>query len=172
MSTFSSLLRLNLLHVVSKWGMAPQCPAFMGRLSSCTVPAVCTGPQCSKWSNLWRRSNTWHLPALNFTVLHYPALFGFFLYCPVFFCTVLHLPALKCTFLYCPALFCTWPRQIFKNIFIILGFILLSSIFLDKGGKLKLFFLSSSLLFQHCNPIFPVVLRIYFQVHYILRAIW
>ncbi len=50
---------LNLVHVVSKWRMVLQCPAFMGGLSSRTVPAVCTSPPWSKWSNLWRRPNTW-----------------------------------------------------------------------------------------------------------------
>jgi hypothetical protein len=37
----------------------------MGVLSSLTVPAVCTGPPCSKWSNLWRRPNTWHPPEIS-----------------------------------------------------------------------------------------------------------
>jgi hypothetical protein len=46
---------LNLVHVVSKWGMVPQCPVFMGGLSSRTVPAVCTGPPWSKWSTTMRR---------------------------------------------------------------------------------------------------------------------
>ncbi len=64
MSTFSSLLMLNHVHVVSKWRMVLQCSAFMGGISSCTVPAVCTSLPCSKWSNLWRRPNTWRLPEI------------------------------------------------------------------------------------------------------------
>ncbi len=124
--------------------------------------------------------------AFSCSELHSPALSCFFCtfrHFPAMSCTVLHFPALSCTvcifllwtapctILHCPAFFCPWPRQLFKNIFLILGFILLSSIFLDKGGKLKFFFLSSSLLFQHWNPIFPAVLRIYFPVRYILSAI-
>ncbi len=65
MSTFSSLSMLNLVHVVSKWGMVLQCPAFMGGPSSLNVPAAGTGPPCSKWSNLWRRPNTWPPPEIS-----------------------------------------------------------------------------------------------------------
>jgi hypothetical protein len=56
---------LNLVHVVPKWRMVPQCPAFMGRLFSHTVPADCTGPPWSKWSNLWCRPNTWRPPEIS-----------------------------------------------------------------------------------------------------------
>ncbi len=42
-------------------------PSFNGwtLLPYHTVPAVCTGPPCSKWSNLWRRPDTWHPPEIS-----------------------------------------------------------------------------------------------------------
>ncbi len=40
-------------------------PCFYGRNLSCTVPAYCTGPPCSKWSNLWRMPNLWHQPKVH-----------------------------------------------------------------------------------------------------------
>ncbi len=56
---------LNRIHVDSKWGMVPLCPAFTGRLSPVLYPHVCTGPPCSKWSNIWRIPNLWHLPKIS-----------------------------------------------------------------------------------------------------------
>ncbi len=93
MSTFSSLLMLNRVHVDSKWGMVPQRPAFMGGLSSHTVPAR----HSQRWSNLWRRPNTWRPP-------------GFSLFSPYNKCTLQKLVLLlDLSTLHKPVLtWCTW----------------------------------------------------------------
>jgi hypothetical protein len=55
MSTFSSLLMLNCVHVVSKSGMSPPCPAFMGGLSSVPCRLLVPARHAQKWSKTRRR---------------------------------------------------------------------------------------------------------------------
>ena len=50
MSTFSSLLMLNHVHVVSKRGMSPPCPAFMGGLSPVPCRLLVLARHAQKWS--------------------------------------------------------------------------------------------------------------------------
>jgi hypothetical protein len=45
--------------------MVPLCLAFMGGLSPVLYWPVCTGPPCSKWSNLWRMPNLWRRPKIS-----------------------------------------------------------------------------------------------------------
>jgi hypothetical protein len=54
MSTFSSLLMLNCVHVVSKSGMSPPCPAFMGGLSSVPCRLLVPARHAQKWSKTRR----------------------------------------------------------------------------------------------------------------------
>ncbi len=56
---------LNRLHVDSKWGMVPQCPAFMGGLSPVLYQLLVLARHASKWSNLWRRPNLWRPPEIS-----------------------------------------------------------------------------------------------------------
>ncbi len=65
MSTFSSLLMLNLEHVVSKWGMSYLGPAFMGGLSPVPYRLLVPDRHAQKWLNLWPRPNLWRPPEIS-----------------------------------------------------------------------------------------------------------
>ncbi len=56
---------LNRIHVDSKWGMVPQCLAFMGRLSPVLYQLLVPARHASKWSNLWHRPNLWCPPEIS-----------------------------------------------------------------------------------------------------------
>ncbi len=56
---------LNCVHVDSKWGMVPQCPAFMCGLSPVLYRLLVSTWHASKWSNLWRRPNLWRPPEIS-----------------------------------------------------------------------------------------------------------
>jgi hypothetical protein len=62
MSTFSSLLMLNRMHVVSTWGMSCLHPAFMRALSPVPYRPAVPVRHAQEWSNLWRRPNLWCPP--------------------------------------------------------------------------------------------------------------
>ncbi len=55
----------NRVHVDFKWGMVPQCPAFMGGLSPILYRLLVPARHASKWSNIWRRPNLWCLPEIS-----------------------------------------------------------------------------------------------------------
>ncbi len=51
---------LNLEHVVSKWGMVPQCPAFMGELSPVLYRLLVQAHHAQKWSKSMRQPKIRH----------------------------------------------------------------------------------------------------------------
>ncbi len=65
MSTFSSLLMLNRVNGVSKWGMSSPSPAFMDRFSSLLYRLLVPARHAQKWLNLWRRPSLWHPPEIS-----------------------------------------------------------------------------------------------------------
>jgi hypothetical protein len=64
MNTFSFLLMLNCVHVVSKRGMSPPCPAFMGGLSPVPCRLLVAARHAQKWSKTRRRPKTRRLPEI------------------------------------------------------------------------------------------------------------